>query len=880
MRNFVLIMGIILGLFLVGGVSATDFGPWTTETVDSIGNVGEYSSLALNFSDYPRISYYDQSNHNLKYAAWDGKSWKVETVDGLTKTIADRPHNGKDNKHAEVGEYSSLALDANGNPRISYYDKKNTSLKYVAWSGTSWEIETADGSTKITGKYQKDGKQDHSADVGEYSSLALDANGNPRISYYDKTHGDLKYAAWSGTSWKIETVDGISRTFADRSLIGKNDRYTEVGRYSSLALDADGNPKISYYDQKNGDLKYAAWDGTSWKIETVDGITKIADEHSLKGKVYRHSEVGEYSSLSLDTDGNPKISYYDKTHGALKYAVWNGTAWEIETVDSSGKVGEFTSLRLDGNNDPRIAYYDRTNKDLKFAAWNGAVWQIETVDNSKKVGTYASLALDPAGDAYISYYDQTNHDLKYAQGNGHRLVNEIAGQLYGQDITQGEYLEKVWPEMLVNLSPEATQRLYETEIIWDNKWDPSQLFTDGSDGSDALLRSAVVSKRSASSDLRLISLPPTMEGNSELDKDGNLFNSFTWTGTTTKVPMIGATTMLQTIDGPAVLDTRWIPVSTPVNNLKLKASYVDAKQSNQIVHAGYYRTNGFHSVKWDNPDAQLPWCSLLKCDWMGVETNSPVIWYNAEATEYRITPLAGSSGSISPSEAVIVPSGGSRTFTVTPNSGYAVEEVRVDGISLGAVSSYTFTSVRRDHAISATFKKQSLPPIVPLCPAGTPFDSSKYPQNTAQSDAMTFSCNWDGAGQVYISGDPSALTGVYADDGYIITIQPSGKTFDAPEHWAHQHPVIELTSGMTPGTNTFTLIVKNWQSLSMSYAAWNSGSTTNFQNPYIIQVNTQTLSTLVTKEQSADELPSFITLDKNGLMINGTLVETSDTSSG
>jgi len=73
------------------------------------------------------------------------------------------------------------------------------------------------------------------------------------------------------------------------------------------------------------------------------------------------------------------------------------------------------------------------------------------------------------------------------------------------------------------------------------------------------------------------------------------------------------------------------------------------------------------------------------------------------STNYTITASAGSNGSISPTGAVSVTSGASRTFTITPNSGYRVSSVLVDGASVGAVTSYTFSNITANHTIAATF---------------------------------------------------------------------------------------------------------------------------------------------------------------------------------
>lgn len=68
-----------------------------------------------------------------------------------------------------------------------------------------------------------------------------------------------------------------------------------------------------------------------------------------------------------------------------------------------------------------------------------------------------------------------------------------------------------------------------------------------------------------------------------------------------------------------------------------------------------------------------------------------------------ITASAGAGGTISPSGANIVDVGDSPTFNIIPNLGYAVSDVMVDGISIGAVASYTFTNVTTDHTIAASF---------------------------------------------------------------------------------------------------------------------------------------------------------------------------------
>lgn len=71
--------------------------------------------------------------------------------------------------------------------------------------------------------------------------------------------------------------------------------------------------------------------------------------------------------------------------------------------------------------------------------------------------------------------------------------------------------------------------------------------------------------------------------------------------------------------------------------------------------------------------------------------------------QFVIDASANAGGSISPEGRVPVPAGGSRTFAIVPGEGHRIVRVLVDGVDVGAVSSYTFENVREDHSIEAVF---------------------------------------------------------------------------------------------------------------------------------------------------------------------------------
>ncbi|MBQ7490268.1 MAG: T9SS type A sorting domain-containing protein [Bacteroidales bacterium] len=106
---------------------------------------------------------------------------------------------------------------------------------------------------------------------------------------------------------------------------------------------------------------------------------------------------------------------------------------------------------------------------------------------------------------------------------------------------------------------------------------------------------------------------------------------------------------------------------------------------------------------------------------------------------FTITATAGAGGTISPAGSTSVQQGNSQTYTITPSSCYAISDVIVNGVSQGAINSYTFNNVQANGTISASFTQQTYTVTVTVGANGTA-SCGTYTFAAGSTQTITFNC--------------------------------------------------------------------------------------------------------------------------------------------
>jgi len=298
----------------------------------TLGKFVQFSSIAVDADGHAHIAYLAGSNPKfvLRYAFFNGKSWRRETVDS-----------------GNVGPYNSIAVDSHGHPHIAYSGvEASSTLKYATFDGTSWTTTTVDS--------------------GGYSAhLFLDRNDHPHISYALGTIGGnvpLRYAHHDGTNWVTETVfntmlssGGTSIALNDAGVVylsfcdqsgnlylatyasgSWNIGVLDSGRRPSLALDSADRPRILYVSDAAVAIKYAAWTGAAWSFTVLP--------------------YGNATSLALDDHDHPHIAYGALVGDSLQltYGVDSGSGFVQVPLSGLDTGHQQISLALDPLGLPHI----------------------------------------------------------------------------------------------------------------------------------------------------------------------------------------------------------------------------------------------------------------------------------------------------------------------------------------------------------------------------------------------------------------------------------------------------------------------------------------------------------------------------------------------
>jgi len=197
-------------------------GSWETEKLEGV--LGSHTSMALDNSGYPHVSYRIGCSNTLGlgYSYYDGSFWVYdEIVSGDVRGTC-------------------MAFDPSGNPCISYVDVQNPSVLYYAYKdGSDWEVESVDQDGKI---------------MCEFTSLGFASDGTPFIAYVDAelVPKTLKVAQRnSGGGWTVTEVDetyGLSCQLQNVSLVVDNQNNVHAfynGYNDSEVVAADINHAVA-----------------------------------------------------------------------------------------------------------------------------------------------------------------------------------------------------------------------------------------------------------------------------------------------------------------------------------------------------------------------------------------------------------------------------------------------------------------------------------------------------------------------------------------------------------------------------------------------------------------------------------------------------------
>ena len=196
---------------------------------------------------------------------------------------------------------------------------------------------------------------DESADAKYLATTTF--RGAPTVLYTDGKKGDLRLASWNGKAWIKSVVDG-------NSTLGGRTTDNVAGNISVCTSAAGKNQRLDivYADLSNKQLRYAGFNGKTWKFAVVDGNGSQIVKYTDIKRVNTASDVSG-ANACVDTPDGIQIFYRDQSEGILLAAVQLGKGigtWEYQVIDgdrtTNGRTTGDVAFHLKALNVGRTVY--------------------------------------------------------------------------------------------------------------------------------------------------------------------------------------------------------------------------------------------------------------------------------------------------------------------------------------------------------------------------------------------------------------------------------------------------------------------------------------------------------------------------------------------
>ncbi|MEE2789111.1 MAG: hypothetical protein VX589_17380 [Myxococcota bacterium] len=333
-----------------------------------VGDVGRFSDLVVQ-DGIAFVSAYADTHGDLVFGRYDvpQRLFTWEWVDGLPDDEVPTgrpsgPRRGIEGAGPNVGQYTALAIAADGTKHIAYYDVDNQALKYALG------VPTADKHQWTPMTVDADG------DAGRWPSITLDTEGRPSIAYMVANAVGTSQLRFRQATKATPAVPGdwgealLVHQVPYDSEIDTSKTYPETtGLFTSQARDASGDPLIAWYDRTTGRMYSSRLTGAGF----TEPELQAGWGHPV---AVRDGDMGANVDVAFDADGNVHFCFQDGLTDSLRYLApaLDRDEWVDDGVrlDVGGRdyavhvVGEDCNMLFDLGGRPLIVYQDSTDHSL------------------------------------------------------------------------------------------------------------------------------------------------------------------------------------------------------------------------------------------------------------------------------------------------------------------------------------------------------------------------------------------------------------------------------------------------------------------------------------------------------------------------------------